>query len=578
MGKTIPALSAERRDPAGDFVRAGLFDLEYYRAQLPESERPTSLDEARRHYVAVGRDAGLSMHPLIEPEWWDPLADTDEEDATGRERWLIHGGLRGSSTSPLIADAVTPIGVTRDYVKDLLAGTARARIPGGLTAAEAAQRLTQIVERGLRAAPNVGTASGVDWHAVRARLGDRIPGRTSVLVPTFQDWRMTVEAVRAALSGAEGSDLEIVVVDNGSRPAVFRSLAAVFLAETRVRVIRCSVNTNFAGGMNRAIAESTGEHILLLNNDALLAPGWHDPLIAALRDDTVRGAQPLLLYPGTNRVQSAGTMFFGEGVLPWHFLAGHPREDADRMTRLSFKAVTAAVMALRAVDLVSVDGFEEEFENGYEDVDLCLRMLRNEGDRFLLVRESIAIHPEGSSPGRSARDSENRVRFLRRWAGRLPPAEPERYHDVGLRMTGLRPLWFSPEVPILITDPQLVRPRSMVGAGPAVGQVALRWLLLTEDASPSMVESTRRALDELGQESVTVGGGVHWSDGLADVVVAFAPTTPTFPRAGSFNVLAAPTASPGPSHEATDGTVADLIRLIGEAEKWSETLFPGIRD
>ncbi len=564
MHKAIPALSAEQRDPFNDFVRAGMFDLDYYRAQLPPAWRPVDLAAARRHYVDTGRAAGLALHPFIEPEWWDPNADTEDEDHLGRERWLIFGGQRDSSTSVLIADPLGEIGVTRDYIREIVAGAPRARIPGGISAEEAAQKLTAAVDDLVTNPPNDGRSSGVDWDAVRSDAPDRVPGRVSVLVPTYQDWRMTVESVRCALDGAPGADLEVVVVDNGSRLAVARNLLAVFLTEDRVRIIRCDENTNFAGGMNRALAASTGEFVVLLNNDAVLAPGWLEPLIAPLASDSVRGTQPLLLYPGTNRIQAAGTMFLGEGVLPWHFLAGHPRADADRMNNISFHAVTAAVMALRASDLIAANGFDEEFENGYEDVDLCLRLLRGGDDRFELVRESIAHHPEGSTIGRSLRDSANRARFFARWAGRMPAPEAHRYADVGFELETMRPLWYSPEVPILITDPQLTRPPRRTG----VGEPSLRWLLLTSGSHDAVLDAVRTSLAQLNQELVEVSGGVHWSDALADIVVAFDRDAPTFPRAGSFNVLVTdhPVADGGDG--VTVATAHDLEPLIGAALAW----------
>lgn len=570
-GRVIPSLSSERRDPIGDFIRLGLFDLDYYRAQLPPGERPEGLAEARRHYVATGRAAGLALHPLIEPEWWDPNSATDDEDPIGRERWLIHGGQRESSTSVLIADPVDGIGVTRDYLRDLTAGLPRAHVPGGLTAVEAARRLTEAVDAQISSAPNNGRWSAVDWAEVRVRAAERVAGRVSVLVPTYEDWRMTVESVRSALDGAGDADVEVVVVDNGSRLAVLRSLLAVFLAEPRVRIVRCSVNTNFAGGMNRAIAASTGEFVVFLNNDAVLAGGWPAALISPLGDESVLGTQPLLLYPGTNRIQAAGTMFLGEGVLPWHFLAGHPRADADRMTDMSFRAVTAAVMAMRAADLIAAEGFDEEFENGYEDVDLCLRLLRDDRDRFLVVRECVAYHPEGSSRGRSLRDSANRVRFFERWAGRMPASEAYRYDDVGLRLDSMRPLWYSPEVPILITDPQVSRP--VRGAGG--GRPSLRWLLLTSDADGAVLQCVRDRLERLGQEIVEVGGGVHWSDGLADAVLAFSPGTPTFPRAGVFNVLVSDEAFADGADAVITGAPEDFESLIGRIESWRRARFAG---
>lgn len=572
----LPGFQATRRDPSEEFVRFGLFDLAYYRAQLTPAKRPASLEEARRHYVDEGRRAGLAMHPFIEPEWWDENVNTDRDDPLGRERWLIEGGQLHSSTAPLVADPDGPIGVTRDYLLGVLDGTRSVALPDGRTPAQVAAELTAAVEESIRTAPNVGKASGVDWSAVAESVSVRVRDRISILVPTYQDWRMTVQAVRAALNGAPDHDLEVVVVDNGSRLAVLRHLLALFMAEPRVRIIRCSENTNFAGGMNRAIAESTGEFILLLNNDAVLDPGWAAPLVAPLRaDQTVRGTQPLLMYPGSNRVQAAGTVFLGEGVLPWHFLAGHPREDAVKMRDVSFAAVTAAVMALRAADVVAARGFDEEFENGYEDVDLCLRLRRDDTDRYLVVTEAVAVHPEGSSPGRSTHDSMNRVRFFARWAGRMPASDAHHYAEIGMRLDGMRPLWFSEDVPILVVDPHVVRPARRVRRPDGHEIPCLRWLLLTDSAPPAALDAAAAALAQLGQETVRVASGVHWSDALADVVVGFSAQAATFPRAGAFNVLVGPAGSDAPvGVTLTGGSAAEFEALTADYLVWREELFP----
>lgn len=571
----LPSRDVSRRDPSEEFVRLGLFDLDFYCAQLPPLERPASLEEARLHYVEVGRRSGLSIHPFIDPEWWDDDANTDRDDPLGRERWLAQGGQHDSTTSPLIADPGAPVGVTRDYLVGLLDGSRTARVAGGWTPAEAAKRLTVALEESIRNAPNDGEDSAVDWDAVERDAAKRVAGRVSVLVPTYQDWRMTVQAVRAALGGAGDIDGEVVIVDNGSRLAVLRHLLAIFLAEDRVRVVRCSENTNFAGGMNRAIAESTGEFVVLLNNDAILEPGWVAPLIEPLRtDDTIRGTQPLLMYPGSNRVQAAGTVFLGEGVLPWHFLAGHPREDVARMGDLSFRAVTAAVMALRAADIVDAHGFDEEFQNGYEDVDLCLRLRRDEADRFVLARDATAVHPEGSSPGRSLHDSVNRARFFSRWAGRMPASDSHHYAEIGLRLEGMRPLWFADDVPILVTDPHLVRPRRSRTREDGGTVPVLRWLLLTDGAEPEAVSAFRHALAGSGQEAVSVASGVHWSDGLADVVVAFDPAARDFPRAGAFNVLIGSSDAAAPAGvTGSPGSEADLPALIRAHGNWRDSVY-----
>jgi GT2 family glycosyltransferase len=454
------------------------------------------------------------------------------------ERALGGHTLHDGSPSPLLADVDGAIGEMTAFLIDVLEGRRIPRFPGGMTAEQARAMMIDAVGDGYRRPPNVGASSGVDWDVVRSAMNERVPARVSIIVPTFQDWSMTIDAVRAALAGAADADLEVLVIENGSRPAVFRMLVAVFLGEPRVRVIRADTNTNFSGGMNIGIAASSGEFILLLNNDAMLDAGWLPPLLRPLESPDVLGVQPLLMYPGIGRVQAAGTMFLGEGVIPWHFLAGHPIEDALRPQERRFHAITAAVMMLRATDLVAAEGFDEGYRNGYEDIDLCLRMIKTLDHHFTVAVDALAYHPEGSSEGRSAHDSANRVRFLDKWRGKMPAAEYARYTTLGLTLASLRPHWFSQDVPVMLSDPHLVRPPRRVLEGEAAGVASLRWTLcLTLGADAGLVSALREDLAHLGQEVVSFSGGVRFSDGLDDVLVAFDPEAPLTPRSATFNVL-----------------------------------------
>jgi glycosyltransferase involved in cell wall biosynthesis len=285
----------------------------------------------------------------------------------------------------------------------------------------------------------------VDWEAQAAGLPDRVAGRVTVSMPTFADWSMTVAAVRAVLAAADeaGDDVEVLVVDNGSRRAVAAILAAVFLGEPRVRVLSQARNLNFAIGSNLGLAEGTGDVVVFLNNDTRVRPGWLAPLRALLADPDVRGAQPLLCYPdGT--VQSAGTVFPGElrgpsglpeGIvgLPAALLAGHAAEDARGVAPIRLPAVTAAALAMRAADVVELRGFDPMYVNGFEDVDLCLRAVER-GGAFAVATDAVVTHDESRSPGRGLRIAENRRIFVNRFAGRLPAGDYGLLERVGLRV------------------------------------------------------------------------------------------------------------------------------------------------
>jgi GT2 family glycosyltransferase len=78
--------------------------------------------------------------------------------------------------------------------------------------------------------------------------------------------------------------------------------------------------------------------------------------------------------------------------------------------------VGAACWLVRRSTFLSFGGFDEAFQNGYEDVDLCVR-LRLAGYRLLVSHQSRIHHWVGSSPTRALRDRGNRELFLRRWSG-----------------------------------------------------------------------------------------------------------------------------------------------------------------
>ncbi len=94
--------------------------------------------------------------------------------------------------------------------------------------------------------------------------------------------------------------LQILVLDNGSTDD---SVARLRLGYPELNLIRSTKNLGFAAGSNLAIQSMVGvDHIALLNNDALVEPGWLEPLVEALeRDPSIGAACPKILFATTYR-------------------------------------------------------------------------------------------------------------------------------------------------------------------------------------------------------------------------------------------------------------------------------------
>ena len=95
--------------------------------------------------------------------------------------------------------------------------------------------------------------------------------RVSVVIPMWNQLELTQRCLRSLQQLTRLPD-QIIVVDNGSRPAARAALEAVFPA---VVVVRLDRNRGFAGGCNAGIrhALSAGaDAVMLLNNDTTVHP------------------------------------------------------------------------------------------------------------------------------------------------------------------------------------------------------------------------------------------------------------------------------------------------------------------
>ena len=65
----------------------------------------------------------------------------------------------------------------------------------------------------------------------------------------------------------------------------------------RQTLIRNGANLGFAEGINRALRRGRSAFVALVNNDAVVDPGWLDPLVGALETHPTAGAAaPLVLF------------------------------------------------------------------------------------------------------------------------------------------------------------------------------------------------------------------------------------------------------------------------------------------
>jgi tetratricopeptide (TPR) repeat protein len=170
----------------------------------------------------------------------------------------------------------------------------------------------------------------------------------------------------------------------------------------------------------------------MLNNDTLVTPGWLNTLLeTAEGDDNVAMVGAKLLYPD-NSVQHAGVVFNQAGKV-YHqyryFYRDHPAVNKTR----EFQVLTTACLLIRTSVFLQVGLFDENFRNGFEDVDLCLRV-RQLGYRMLYNPNCVVYHLESMTIGRFDREIENSQYFQEKWQDRIVPDDYIYYQEDGLRL------------------------------------------------------------------------------------------------------------------------------------------------
>lgn len=379
----------------------------------------------------------------------------------------------------------------------------------------------------------------IDWQELGESVKDRVPGRISVIVVATGSHVSTLTAVKSVLDSAILEDVEVVVVDNGSRRSMSAVLTAAFLGNDRVQVHRMPMNYNFGIGANVGFARSTGEYVFFLSNDAFVREGWSTPLRKALEEEGVIASQPLIAYQDGS-VESAGIVFSATG-LPTRFLHGHPADDALRHDGRGLDALSGAAFMIRARTFTTLRGFDPIFVNGYEDFDFFLRARRDLGGRVVVTRASLVIGRESDLPGQYRREMENRRLFRARWRGNVPESADREWKRLGFEV----PHMVSQTAKAVPLEPVVIRPRRFVAGSTTP---ALRWAIkIGADFTPGgdrwgdvpFAADLAAALRKSGQEVVVdrFQPNGRPSAYLDDVVVVLRGRHAVAPQSGCINIL-----------------------------------------
>jgi GT2 family glycosyltransferase len=226
-----------------------------------------------------------------------------------------------------------------------------------------------------------------------------MPPRVSVVIVTWNALPLLQQCLPSVLA-TDYPDLEVILADNASEDGSGDWVKATFPG---VKIVRHPENWAFCRGNNAAVPHTTGDYIVLLNNDVEVPPGWLKPLVALMEAEPDVGAvQPKLLqYHDRSRFEYAGGSGgfldpygypFTRGRIFFTMEQDHGQYDDARDV---FWA-TGAALLLRRTALDDTGLLDEQFVLHMEEIDLCWRLWRH-GWRVRVEPGSQVYHIGGGS-------------------------------------------------------------------------------------------------------------------------------------------------------------------------------------
>ena len=265
--------------------------------------------------------------------------------------------------------------------------------------------------------------------------------KVSIIIPNKDNKSDLKKCIESVLKSTY-KNYEIIVVENNSvKEDTFKYYELLEKEYDNIKVVYSDIKGfNYPKINNIGVEHSTGEYIILLNNDTeVITTDWIENMVGICKREDVGIVGAKLLYPD-DTVQHAGVVI-GIGGVAGHINLNIKENDPGYFSRANvinnFSAVTAACLMIKREIFDKVKGLEEKYAVAFNDIDLCLKV-RKEG--YLVVYTPYAKLHHFESKSRGAENTkEKKARFAKEidlfkdnWFEILEKGDP--YYNINLRL------------------------------------------------------------------------------------------------------------------------------------------------
>ncbi len=240
----------------------------------------------------------------------------------------------------------------------------------------------------------------------------------SVITVNFNQSKVTEALLDSIQSLNTYKDIEIVVIDNGSKENPVPGWSAKYPA---VKFVRSESNLGFAGGNNLGIKEANGDYLFFVNNDTEFTATLVGQLVATMEAHPEVG----MISPKIRYFQQPDTIQYAGFTKMNYYTArnkciGQFEQDRGQYDHMIGETgyVHGAAMMVRREAMNNAGVMPEVYFLYYEEMDWC-EQIKRAGYKIWVNANAVIYHKESVSVGsRSALKeyfmNRNRILFIRR--------------------------------------------------------------------------------------------------------------------------------------------------------------------
>lgn len=250
----------------------------------------------------------------------------------------------------------------------------------------------------------------------------------SIIIPVFNKKELTINCLKSLTNIGRETVLEVIMVDNASSDGTGDAIGGLKkILPFEIKYLRNEYNFGFARANNIGAAEASFDTLLFLNNDTLASDNFIRQPMELLNHNGIGLVGIKLIYPD-NLIQHAGLVFSKKKTAS-HLFKFYPSDYSPANISREMQAVTGAAIFIKKDLFERLNGFDEVYINGHEDIDLCFRV-RKDGLKVWYCPDACLVHLESQSSNRFEKSIQNREIFLQRWGNNVIPDEDNYYEEI----------------------------------------------------------------------------------------------------------------------------------------------------